>query len=326
VTTEPTSLAAIVEECGRLLRATLPARIALDIYCESDLPKAMANAGQIHQVLINLGTNAMQAIGSLRGRISMRLERANPEGESNDNSLELRKLYAEHLGGLLRIVVTDTGAGMDNETCKRVFEPFFTTKRVGEGTGLGLSVVHGIVRSHNGGITVQSEPGMGTTFTVFLPTATAAQTQATPERERKAVKATAEFALEDAQHILYPDDEGILVSLVRRLLEQRGWRVSAFVDQEEALAALRGDPEDFDLVVSDYNMPGLSGLDVAREVRNIRSDLPVVIASGFVDEELRANAKEAGVRELIFKAEAMEKFCDVIAEVLAKEANATKGT
>ena len=322
---EPTSLAAIVEECGRLLRATLPARISLDIQCEPDLPNVLANAGQIHQVLINLGTNAMHAIGRVSGRISMRVERANPEGGAMVNSLELRKLYAEHLGGLLRIVVTDTGAGMDSETLKRIFEPFFTTKRVGEGTGLGLSVVHGIVRSHRGEITVQSEPGKGTTFTVYLPTAMAAQTQATPEREGKAVTATPDFALEDAQHILYLDDDGVLVGLVRRLLERRGWRVSAYVDQEQALAALRADPDDFDLVVSDYNMPGLSGLDVAREVRNIRSDLPVVVASGFVDEELQANAREAGVREVIFKAEAMEKFCDVVAGVLAEARNSTKG-
>jgi len=325
VTMEPTSLAAIVEECGRLLQSTLPARIALVIQCESGLPKVMANAGQIHQVLINLGTNAMQGIGRLPGRISMRLERAIPDEDALRETPGLQAFIDKHPEGLLGIVVTDSGAGMDGETRKRIFEPFFTTKRVGEGTGLGLSVVHGIVQSHHGQITVRSEPGIGTVFTVYLPATEAEQMQPTSADAVKAAGQSKEAASEVAKHILYIDDQGILVSLVRRLLEKRGWRVSAYVNQEEALAALRAEPDAFDLVVSDYNMPGLSGLDVAREVRNIRSELPVVIASGFVDEELQANAKEAGVREVILKAAAMENFTDVIAGLLAKEANSTKG-
>ena len=279
-----------------MLRATLPARISLDIQCEPGLPKVLANAGQIHQVLINLGTNAMQAIGGVSGRISMRLERAKSDQYFFDENPELQALLARHPGGLLQLVVTDTGSGMDSETRKRIFEPFFTTKRIGEGTGLGLSVVHGIVQSHHGEITVHSEPGKGTTFTVYLPAAEA-QIQAASAHAGKTANTAPGSARAVVQHILYLDDDGALVGLVRRLLERRGWRVSAFVNQEEALAALRTDPGAFDLVVSDYNMPGLSGLDVAREVRNIRSDLPVVIASGFVDEELEANAKEAGVRE-----------------------------
>lgn len=322
---EAISLGAIVEECSRLLRARLPARISLDIQCEPGLPKVLANAGQIHQVLINLGTNAMQAIGGVPGRISMRLERIKSDKYLFDQNPELQVLLARHPGGLLRLVVTDTGSGMGSETQKRIFEPFFTTKRIGEGTGLGLSVVHGIVQSHHGEITVHSEPGKGTTFTVYLPAAEA-QVQTASAHAGKTANTAPGSARAVVQHILYLDDDGALVGLVRRLLERRGWRVSAFVNQEEALAALRADPGAFDLVVSDYNMPGLSGLDVAREVRNIRSDLPVVIASGFVDEELEANAKEAGVREVIFKAEAMQRFCDVIAGVLAKAAPAGKST
>ena len=322
---EPTSLGAIVEECSRLLRATLPARISLDIQCEPGLPKVLGNAGQIQQVLINLGTNAMQAIGGVSGRISMRLERTKSDKYFLDENPELQVLLGRHPGGVLQLVVTDTGSGMDNETRQRIFEPFFTTKRIGEGTGLGLSVVHGIVRSHHGEIIVHSEPGKGTTFTVYLPAAEA-QVQAASAHAGKTANTAPGSARAVVQHILYLDDDGALVGLVRRLLERRGWRVSAFVNQEEALAALRADPGAFDLVVSDYNMPGLSGLDIAREVRNLRSDLPVVIASGFVDEELEAEAKEAGVREVIFKAEAMQRFCDVIAGVLAKAAPAGKST
>jgi PAS domain S-box-containing protein len=154
---EPISLTEIIEECGRLLRATLPARISLAIESEPSLPKVLANAGQIHQVLINLGTNAMQAIGPVPGRISMRVARAIPDDNALLESPGLRAFLAEHPEGVLGIVVTDTGAGMDDETRKRIFEPFFTTKRVGEGTGLGLSVVHGIVQSHHGVITGRAQ-------------------------------------------------------------------------------------------------------------------------------------------------------------------------
>jgi CheY-like chemotaxis protein len=266
----------------------------------------------------------MQAIGRVPGRISMRLESTKTDHDSLDESPELAALHARHPKRGVRLVVTDTGMGMNSETLRRVFEPFFTTKPVGQGTGLGLSVVHGIVQSHHGEIIAQSEPGIGTTFTVYLPAAENEQTQVAPAEKGKSENTAPESGRNVVQHILYLDDDGALVGLVRRLLERQGWRVSAFVNQQKALAALRADPGAFDLVVSDYNMPGLSGLDVAREVRNIRPDLPVVVASGFVDEELQANAREAGVREVIFKAEAMQSFCEVIAGVLAKTAGRAK--
>ncbi len=228
--------------------------------------------------------------------------------------LVLEALRARHPGSTVRITVSDTGPGMDAGTKKRIFEPFFTTKPVGEGTGLGLSVVHGIVQGHEGAITVDSEPGKGTTFTVYLPVAEAeASTQPVNPGTEASPPA---LVLDGGPRILYLDDDESVVFLVERLLKQRGYRVAAHTRQKDALQALRADPAAVDLVLTDYNMPGMSGLDVAREARAIRPDLPVAVTSGFIDEALRAQAEGAGVRELIFKADEVEVFCDAVQRLL----------
>jgi CheY-like chemotaxis protein len=200
----------------------------------------------------------------------------------------------------------------------RIFEPFFTTKAVDEGTGLGLSVVHGIVQTHEGVILVDSQPGRGATFTVCLPAVAAADVNDVavhgnaPPPAVAAERARGGVAEGRGLRLLYVDDDEALVFLVTRLLSRRGYVVSGFTEQGEALAALGADPGGFDLVLTDYNMPGMSGLDVAREVRAINKDLPVAIASGFIDEALRAQVGAAGVRELIFKATEVEVFCAAV--------------
>ncbi|MEP7157093.1 MAG: response regulator, partial [Betaproteobacteria bacterium] len=189
-----------------------------------------------------------------------------------------------------------------------IFEPFFTTREVDEGTGLGLSVVHGIVQAHEGAVVVESAPGKGATFNIYLPIADVAVAVAAP-RPTPAVDVVTPLAA-GGRHILYIDDDDSLVFLVKRLVERRGCRISGYTNQQEALDALRAAPGSFDLAVTDYNMPGMSGLDVARQIRMIRPDLPVAIASGFIDETLRSQAEGAGVRELIFKASAVEDLSD----------------
>jgi len=303
-----TSMVTVIEESVRLLRATLPGRIMIDLHVDGETPLVLADPTQIQQVAINLVNNAMQAIGDASGRIVIRLDTVMFDAALVEAHPALRGLHSTFPGRTVRLSIADNGPGMDATTMARVFEPFFTTKPVDEGTGLGLSVVHGIVQTHEGAITVDSLPGNGATFTVYLPAAQAMADQAAPTESAPAANASAAGASSDLR-ILYLDDDESLVLLVTRLLERRGYRVSGFIDQHEALAAIRKNPTAFDLVVTDYNMPGLSGLDVAREIQAIRADLSVAVASGFIDEVLQAQAGSAGVQELIFKAGAGEEFC-----------------
>jgi CheY-like chemotaxis protein len=171
------------------------------------------------------------------------------------------------------------------------------------------------VQAHAGAIVVDSAPGKGTCFTVFLPAAEAQAGAPAPGESANAAVAAPATRPGDAQHILYIDDDESLVFLVRRLLARRGYQVSGHVDPAAALAELRADPQGFDLVVTDYNMPGMSGLEVARAVRAIRAELPVAVASGYIDDKLRADASAAGVSELIFKADAVEDLCDAFARL-----------
>lgn len=275
------------------------------------MPTVLADATQIEQLVINLATNAMQAMAGSPGRVEIRLDTVMPDAALANTQRSLLDYFRAHPGRTARITVIDNGPGMDAATLARIFEPFFTTKPVDEGTGLGLSVVHGIVQAHEGAITVESEPGKGATFTLYLPATDEMPSNMTAAEVSAAVTPRTPMPA-TGPHILYLDDDESLVFLVTRLLERRGYRVSGHTEQQEALAALRADPGGYDLVVTDYNMPGMSGLDVARAVRTIRTDLPVAVASGFIDEALRAQAEGSGVRELIFKASAANDFCDAL--------------
>jgi PAS domain S-box-containing protein len=306
---KPIALATVVHESLRLLRATLPARVELDVRCAPDVPVVLADASQMQQIVINLATNAMQAMNDGPGRIAIGLDCVVLDAALVDAHPALSAMKAQRSGRLVRLTMSDTGSGMAAATLARIFEPFFTTKPVGMGTGLGLAVVQGITHSHEGVIEVASELGKGTTFTLYLPAAP--DHVALPAVNKTAVPATVAPAGRGL-HIMYIDDEESLVLVTKLILEPRGYRVSSYVNQHEALAALRANPASFDLVVTDYNMPGMSGLDVARAVRLIRADLPVAVASGFIDETLRAQASAAGVRDLVLKADSMEGLCQAM--------------
>ena len=309
----PISLQKVLEESSRLLRATLPARLSLHVMCSDNVPFVMADATQIEQVLLNLATNAMQAMNTQHGEIRISLDTVQIEQSLADTHPVLRALQVKHAGRAVRLVVRDNGPGMDAATRSRIFEPFFTTKPVDHGTGLGLSVVHGIIQSHEGAILVHSQPGEGAEFTIYLPALTSqqlgtAQHDGAADMKHKATVLSDVNESRTPRHILYLDDDSAVLILVKRLLERRGYRVSCFSDQHEALNTLRLGAADFHVVVTDYNMPGMQGLEVARQVRAIRPDLPVAVTSGFIDEELQEGAKEAGVRQLISKPFAIEDF------------------
>jgi CheY-like chemotaxis protein len=307
---QPTSrrviaLPQVVEESVRLLSATLPARVQVECTIDPSTPFVLADPSQLGQVLINLGTNAAHAIDGT-GRISIHVGSVLLDAAAVRATSELRP------GTHALISITDTGCGMDAATIARIFEPFFTTKPVGEGTGLGLSVAHGIMRAHDGAIVVRSEPGKGSTFDLYLPAA-----QGLPERD-KAKAPAGEKTLASGEHIVYIDDDEALVFLVKRLLTRQGYRVSGYCNQRLALDALRSTTERFDLVVTDYSMPGMSGLDVARVVRSLHPDLPIAMASGYVTDELKVQAAEIGIREVILKPNVVDEFCDVVRRLASR--------
>jgi PAS domain S-box-containing protein len=303
------ALGPVVEEALKLLQATLPAGVRLEAVCAPDAPNVIADQTQVHQVLMNLCTNAWHAMEGRPGHIDIRLEEVTVDAEFARMHADLRP------GKCVRLSVRDTGKGMDAAMLERIFEPFFTTKAIDEGTGLGLSVVHGIVRGHGGAIVVDSTPGIGTTFQLYFPAVDAPVTVHHP------AAAVSVLPRGRDQHVLYLDDDEALVSLVSRMLARQGYRVSGYTLANEALDAVRADPGGFDLVVSDYNMPGMSGLDVARELRGIRPDLPVAVTSGYITDELREKAPLAGVRHLIYKPDTVDELCEVVRR-LTSEADA----
>ncbi|MBE7939288.1 MULTISPECIES: ATP-binding protein [Ramlibacter] len=286
------ALQPLVEEGVQLLRATLPSGIAIESSMPAERVHVRADPTQITQVLMNLGTNAWQALGSEPGHIRITVEAAGRE---------------------VRLSVSDDGCGMDAATQSRIFEPFFTTKAKGEGTGLGLPVVHGIVQSHGGRIAVHSERGQGTTFDIWLPV-TAAPEAGEPEAVPSAVQPPAQGG---GRHVLYLDDYPAMVFMMRATLESLGYRFTGFESPRDALDWLRQNLGEVDLVVTDHNMPGGSGLELAHAIRALRPGLPVILASGYITDELREGARRAGVADVFDKPRGIEELCGLIGKVLA---------
>jgi PAS domain S-box-containing protein len=294
----------LIREVQQLLRATLPAGVELVVRAPPDPPAILADATQIHQVLLNLCTNAWQAMAGDAGCIEITVDTLAPEAARAQSGAAL-----ESAARYVRIGVHDNGAGMSPETLEHIFEPFFTTKGPGEGSGLGLAVVHGIVQSHNGAITVSSRPGAGSSFLIYLPASDAPAPQG-----ESAQRVSARGLM---QHVLYVDDEEPLVFLVVRTLERAGFRCTGELDAVRALERVRMQPGEFDLVITDLNMPGINGLEVARELLSIRPDLPIVITTGYVRADDVAAARALGVREMILKPDTIEELAAIVHRNLA---------
>ncbi len=296
----------LLEETVKLLRATLPAGVTLVLDCsEQDLAVAV-DATQLQQVLLNLCTNAWHALPGGAGRIVVGLD-----------SMLLDAPQAERLGGLhagmhAHLWVQDNGSGMDEATRQRIFEPFYTTKPVGQGTGLGLAVVHGIVASHGGAIRVDSAPGQGSCFHLYIPRAAQA------EPPRPAADGPALLRLGAGQHVLYVDDDAVMGLMVESLLQRQGWRVSTLDDPRGALARVQDMDDPVDVVVTDFNMPGLSGLELAQALAAGRPGLPVVITSGYITDSLRADAARLGVRHVLQKEHTLEQLGALLQQVLGQ--------
>lgn len=300
----PIQLDDVVLEAARLVRVAIPPCVDLQIHLAPNTAPVLADITQIEQALLNLCTNALLAIGNMNG--SLTIELASSElGQPLSGRMGLQP------GRYVTIAVRDTGSGMSPETVGRIFEPFFTTREVGQGTGLGLSVVHGIMQAHQGAIDVQSEPGKGSLFTLFFP----------PTRE-PAVAVIAEPSYVEpivgrGRHVMYVDDDQALVFLIARVLKRKGFVVTTFTDPREAQAALQANPKAFDILVTDYNMPGYSGMDLLRQAKLIRADLPVALASGYVTPELEQSALREGADALIYKPNDVNEFCETVQRLIA---------
>ncbi|HKP60813.1 MAG TPA: ATP-binding protein [Polyangiales bacterium] len=295
----PLRLDAPLQEALKMLRATLPSTLRIDALIDSDAPLVLADPTQINQVLVNLATNAAHAIGESQGNLWVSMKSCELE-ENSQSGLRA--------GRYVRLSVRDDGAGMDAATAARVFEPFFTTKPAGQGTGLGLTIVQGIVAEHEGHITLKSEPGLGTSFEILLP----------------------EYALETSEvldlapdvrrgrgeTVLLIDDERHLCESLYKLLEKLGYQPTGRTDPLEALELVRGNPGRFDVVLTDLTMPGLSGVDLARAINALPGAVPLVMMTGFSGSWTAEALQTLGVAQLVSKPVTARELSAVLRNVL----------
>lgn len=306
---KPVHLATLFKEVGKMLHATLPATIDFRILVDQTLAEGedvvVGDPTQIHQVLMNLCTNAMHAMQQKGGSLEMGLRPLRIEQQG------LACYPDKGPGDYLEIVVSDTGHGIDSAIIEQIFDPFFTTKNPGEGTGMGLSVVHGIVNSHGGSIAVESSVGQGTTFRIILPRKL--------EQEHYAADST-DPAPRGRERILFVDDEAILVDMAREMLGQLGYRVTALTSPHMALQRFKETPGNFDLVITDQTMPYLTGMEMARQMLALRPDLPVILVTGYTEHLTPEQTRKAGIREFLMKPIIEEHLAQVIRQVLESTA------
>ena len=277
----PLKLAPLIKESLKLLRASIPANIAIETRLDADADPVLADPAQMHQVLINLCTNASHAMQESGGILSLGLTNRSIATDSGTDSVSLPP------GRYVRLTVSDTGSGIEAEHLDRIFDPYFTTKEVGKGTGLGLSVVHGIVKNHEGAITVESQPGLGAVFSVYLPRHIG-EAKTAPEKTEAAPVGT--------ERVLFVDDEAPIVEAGVRILKRLGYRVEGRTNPLEALSLFSANPHRFDVVITDMTMPHMTGDRLAREVLTIRPDIPVILCTGFSHRINADSAARLGIK------------------------------
>ena len=298
---QPLQVSLVVKEALKMLRASIPTTIEIRQNIASEA-MAQAEPTQIHQVVVNLCTNAYQAMKESGGVLAVSLE----EVEIEEGDYEYAGLTA---GRYLKLDVGDTGSGIDPAIREKIFEPYFTTKGLGEGTGMGLAVVHGIVKSHHGHITLYSEPGKGTNFHVYLPVTEQPTTAATPATPLPPPTGAGE-------RILFVDDEEQICSMANFILSKNGYQVTSFTDPTEALRAFTQQPDHFDLVMTDMTMPHLNGAELAQQLLAIKPELPIILCTGQSALIDREKALAMGIREYLGKPTPTHTLLATIHQVL----------
>ncbi len=293
---QPLLLAPLVKETVKMLRASLPATVRITAKVAPQPLVVLANPTEVQEVLMNLCTNAAHAMRLKGGRLVISLTRT--EGVPGKGMA--RRILP---GQYVRLTVQDTGTGIDAGVMERIFEPFFTTKALGEGTGMGLAVVYGIIQNLNGEITVESVPGAGSSFHVYIPRLMENHTP---------IPVTMDETPGGTEHILFIDDEEVLARWGKEVLERLGYQVTAMTDGMEALESFSSDPARFDLVFTDHTMPEVTGLDLAGDFLKIRPDLPVILCTGYSHEVSAETARLSGIRGFIMKPMAKHELAKVI--------------
>jgi PAS domain S-box-containing protein len=311
---KPIQINLIVKEVLKLIRASLPATIDIQSRNLNNPAVVEADPIQIHQVMMNLCTNAHHAMREKGGMLEISMESIHLDPEAASQFPELSQ------GSYLRLSVRDTGHGIRPEDLDRIFDPYFTSKEKGEGTGLGLAVVHGIVKSHEGAIQVESTLKEGTAFHLYFPTRERPQAKVQPKEEHHPHRGD--------EQILFVDDEPTLASIGKEMLEDLGYRVESSTSSESALALFREDPGRFDLVITDLTMPGMPGDALAHEIRKAREDMPILLFTGYSDVLSKERFDALGIRGCLLKpltrwdlATAIRKVLDAPAEAPPAQPN-----
>lgn len=292
----------IVREVLKLFRAMIPSSIQIHQKIETNCGYVSMAPTHIHQIIMNLCTNAYHAMKETGGALSISLKTTNITEGGKETEFGLKP------GSYLLLTVKDTGHGMDETIQERIFEPYFTTKKEGEGTGLGLSVINGIIKKHHGYINVFSEPGKGSTFRIFLPRETGEEKPLDTDETDPVPKGS--------EHILIVDDEAVLANMWKQHLEFLGYRVTTFTNSPEALRQFKKRPEVFDLVMTDMNMPNITGRNLSRKLLDIRSDIPIILCTGYDEILTEKEAAALGVKAFFFKPVLIKELAGTIRKVL----------
>jgi CheY-like chemotaxis protein len=308
----PINLGNIVKDSLQLLRSMLPAIIEIRRDIQVNCGPVLADSTQMRQVMMNLGTNAAHAMVETGGVLQVSLSEVYLDKEAVKSYQDIKP------GTYLRLSVSDTGHGITPEVMARIFEPYYTTKRTGEGTGMGLAVTHGIVKSFSGDIIVTSEPGKGTTFHVVLPTFTG------KVKSKIKIQSTKDVP-RGKERILLVDDEIQLVESGLRILKRMGYRVKGAADPIEALEMFQKQSHQFDLIISDFSMPRMTGIQLAEEIKCIRPDIPIIILSGYSPEMAPGQTRNPAVSAFIIKPINKDELARVIRKVLDESAARKKG-
>jgi len=298
---KPIGAITVIKDALKFIRSTIPATVQIRKHLPDRDITILADPTQIHQVVMNLCTNASQAMEETGGILEINVEK---ETLTEDSAGSYPGLTA---GEYIKITVSDTGPGIDTEIIDRIFDPYFTTKEFGKGSGMGLTVVHGIVKNHGGAITVDSEPEKGATFTILFPVVS--------EKPVAVVKTPDEIPL-GTETILFVDDEKSIVNIIGKMLERLGYKVETKLNPVDALELFQSKPDEFDLVITDMTMPQMTGVKLSEKLKDVRSDIPVIICTGHSSQIDEEKAKELGIAAYVMKPIVMSGFAKTIRLVL----------